>query len=337
MKRVLQLLSVAAFAALGAMAQDEPVVRVDLEARGDYQRDYVDGEAIRDDSGFKGQYLNLRVRGEIVGHWAYDFRHRLNKTNFDSNFFDATDWLYVNYSPNEHWTLSGGKQVVGIGGWEYDRAPIDLYFCSEFWNQVPCYQWGASVTHNFGSDALMFQFCQSPFDSYYTNSDMYAYNLVWSGKHGVWRPLWSANMMEWSQGRFINYLALGNAFDLGKWTIELDLMNRASNHQKFLLRDWSVMGEIAYRPCRAIKLYSHASYDQNNSGNNADLLVHDGTEITRVGAGVEYYPVKKFDIRLHAFYCYSWGTNTNPTGITQDRQSLFSVGATWKIKVFEKK
>lgn len=337
MNRLVQLLSVAVFTTLCAMAQDEPVVRVDLEARGDYQRDYVDGKAVRDSSGFKGQFLNLRVKGRITPHWAYDFRHRLNQTNFDSNFFDATDWLFIDYSPNERWTLSGGKQVVAIGGWEYDRAPIDLYFCSEFWNQVPCYAWGASVTHKCGSDALTFQFCQSPFQGYYKGADLYAYNLVWTGQHGVWSPLWSANMVEWAQGRFINYIALGNAFDLGpKLRVEFDLMNRAAGRQRFLLSDWSVMGEMACRPCRAVNVFAHASYDHNSSGTDADLLVRDGTAITRVGAGVEFYPVRKFDIRLHAYYCYSWGTNTNPEAIMRDRQHLAAVGVTWKVKVFDR-
>lgn len=56
-------------------------------------------------------------------------RHRLNKKNNDASFFDATDWLYLAYR-KDNWELSAGKQVVAIGGYEYDAAPIDLYFCS---------------------------------------------------------------------------------------------------------------------------------------------------------------------------------------------------------------
>ena len=50
----------------------------------------------------------------------------------DAGFFNATDWFYVDYKPTEQWTLSAGKQVIDIGGWEYDYAPINLYYCSEF-------------------------------------------------------------------------------------------------------------------------------------------------------------------------------------------------------------
>jgi len=55
-----------------------------------------------------------------------------------------------------------------------------------------------------------------------------------------------------------------------------------------------------------------------------------------VGVGVEYYPIrKKMDIRLHANYSYAWGNNTNPDGIMHDRQSYFTVGATWSMNLLQ--
>ncbi len=44
--------------------------------------------------------------------------------------------MYLNYEIGR-WGVQGGKEVVAIGGFEYDRAPIDLYSCSVFWNNVP--------------------------------------------------------------------------------------------------------------------------------------------------------------------------------------------------------
>ena len=340
MKHSLFLLIASALTAIGALAQqsDPAVVALTFQARGDYQRNYVDGKAVKDDCGFKGQYLNMIVQGAVGKQFEYYLRQRLNKSSFDSNFFDATDMLYLTYSPTEHISVSGGKQTVAIGGYEYDRAPIDLYYCSEFWNQVPCYEWGASATYRFSRrDALMFQFCQSPFRSFYKGTDMYAYNLQWNGTHGLWSTIWSANMMEWRQGRFINYIALGNLFRLGsRFSLELDFMNRASSHQTFLFKDCSVIGELAYRPCATLQLSAKCAYDVNRSGSPADLLVVDGTELTRVGAAVEFMPrIRHLDIRLHAAYCYSWGTNSNPSGTTADRQSFMTVGATWKFNAFK--
>lgn len=333
--RINALLSALLLSAMAAFAQSGDVVNIQLQARADYQREYVDGESVKGHSGFKGQYLNLCIGGDINRHFSYFFRQRLNKTNFDSEYFDATDMLYMDYKPNENWLISAGKQVVAIGGWEYDRAPIDLYFCSEFWNQVPCYQWGASVAYVMPHDKIMAQFCQSPFRTFGDNSDIYAYNVLWSGKHGVWSPLWSVNMQEWRSGRFINYLALGNAFDLGRVRVEFDFMNRASSHQRFLFDDFSIMGEVAYRPIDKISVFAHASYDVNKTHTECDKLVMAGTDITRLGCGLEFFPVKKYDIRLHADYCYTWGRNTNPDGISQDKQSIFNVGLTWKVTVFK--
>ena len=323
---------------LSAFSQDNDWVSITLQARADSQRLYEEGDAVKDDCGFRGQYLNLILDGDINEHFSYNYRQRLNKIS-TTPFFEATDWLYLSYRPIQQLTLSGGKLAVAIGGYEYDRAPIDLYYCSEFWNIVPCYEWGGSVAYTFnqGKDNIMFQFCESPFRCFYNHADMYAYNLLWTGKHGIWNTLWSVNMMEWKQGRFINYIALGNELNFSpKVRLQLDFMNRATSHQTFLFKDCSVMAELAFRPIDKVNVFGKYTYDVNRSGNEADLLVFDGSELHSVGAGIEYYPIrKKMDVRIHANYSYAWGNNTNPDGIMKDRQQYFTIGATWSMNFFK--
>ena len=121
---------------LDAKAQDNGL-RLQAETRIDYS-----GEQLKSDdykAGFYGRYLNVILSGTIGDKFSYAYRQRLNKAHADQSFFDATDWLYLNYAPSSNWQFSAGKQVVAIGGYEYDRAPIDLYFCSEFWNNIACY------------------------------------------------------------------------------------------------------------------------------------------------------------------------------------------------------
>lgn len=132
------LMALCTASAMGADDRDE-IIRLDVDARLDYQRDWNDGHTVSDNTGFEGKYLVIRVDGNITGNLSYSWRQRLNKNHNDGSFFDATDWVYLNYDINR-WSLSAGKQVVAIGGWEYDRAPIDLYGCSVFWNNIPCYQ-----------------------------------------------------------------------------------------------------------------------------------------------------------------------------------------------------
>ena len=78
MKKYLSL-AVLAVTVMGMHAQDNALIDLTVQARGDYQRVYEDGEAIKDDCGFKGQYLNLIIQGEINEHFSYSYRQRLNK------------------------------------------------------------------------------------------------------------------------------------------------------------------------------------------------------------------------------------------------------------------
>ena len=301
-----------------------------LEARGDWQHDSL----VKDERGFKGRYLNFVLAGNIGEKFSYAYRQRLNKFSKSSSFFDATDWLYINYSPVKRLTLSAGKQVAAIGGYEYDAPPIDIYFSSEFWYNIPCFQWGVSAEYALGgNDALKLQVTQSPFDGFYDHEDMYGYHLMWSGRHGVWSTLWSANLMEYAPKKYISYISLGNQLKLGRVKLCLDFLNRAANHQTYFFKDCSLVGEVSYKPKDCLNLYAKATYDVNKTHTDADLVIHKGTELTRVGGGVEFYPIKNHDVRLHADYSYAWGKNTNPNGTMQDDQSLVQVGVTWKMNL----
>lgn len=331
------MLLVAALFSLPMSAQQKIVEKLTVEARADYVRNSVDGENIKSESGFKGEYLNVKLSGHITDKFSYSMRQRLNKSAYDSNFFDATDWLLLNYSPDYHVTLSAGKQIILIGGYEYDRPPIDLYYCSEFWNNIPCYEWGASAQYRFSKrDRVVAQLCRSPYQRRYDNAELYAYNLIWYGQHGIWNTIWSANMAEWNENRYISFIALGNRFNFSRhWQIELDFMNRAANHQTYFLRDCSVIGELCYKPSSRLNITAKVSYDVNRTHHAADLSVMPGTELTRVGAGVEYFPADADDVRIHANYCYTAGRNGNPEGALKDKQSIIDVGLTWRLNIIK--
>ena len=51
-------------------AQESKVVNLQLETRMDYQREYLDGDAVKPNSGFKGKYLNVILNGNINDHWS---------------------------------------------------------------------------------------------------------------------------------------------------------------------------------------------------------------------------------------------------------------------------
>lgn len=324
-----------------SMAQESKQPQISFEARADYQRTDLAGEHLKEQSGFEGYILNFILNGNISPEFSYKYRQRLNGINRTTNFFDATDWIYLTYKPSERFSISGGKQVVYVGGWELDKAPIDCYFLSEYCYHFNCYQWGVSLGYQLasGHDSFLLQMCQSPFRSTYkamtnTSPEMYAYNLAWYGHHGFYQPIWTVNFMEYAPGKFVNYLSFGNRFRITeRLTFDLDFMNRASAGQKIVGEDFTVVGEVSYRPLDQLCLFARASHDSNSTDSPADLCVLPGTHITRVGGGVEYFPLRDKRVRLHAFYSYAMGENTHPAAVVKDRLSLFNIGLTWRIKV----
>lgn len=315
---------------LMAYAQGE-LVRLKMQTRIDYQREYMGGEAVKDNCGFKGKYFMLLLDGRINEHFSYAYRQRLNKENSRPSFFDATDWAYLTYQPDRHWSITAGKQPVAVGGYEYDANPVDVYYASEYWNNIPCFQLGAMVAYSTksGNDKIALQCSQSPFEA--NAADMYAYSLMWYGSHGCLGTLYSVNMVEYMPGRYISYQALGHRLSLGDFTIQADFMNRAASGQTFLFADCSAIVNVAYSPTDKLDVFGKVSYDVNNTNRKADYCVMPGTELTQVGGGVEYRPHKS--VRLHAAYSHCFGTNTNEAGTLKPGRNFMSLGFTWDINL----
>lgn len=341
-------LAMIATAALPVFAQEQEsapkselskeILNLNLDVRIDYQRDWQHGHVVDDNTGFEGKYFNLRLDGEIVDNLTYSWRQRFTKQILDGNFFDATDWIYLQYRLKD-FTFSAGKEVVAIGGYEYDRAPIDLYSNSVFWNNIPCYDLAATVGYYFtNQDRLKFQASQSPFFTP-ENRNMYAYNLMWEGTHDFFQSLWSVNMVEYTKNKYINYIALGNKFTFDPFTIEFDFMNRASSHQSFFFKDCSVMAEASYKPTQRWNIFAKYTYDVNNTHSLADYTVLPGTELNMIGCGVEFFPLLKdrTSLRLHANLFYSWGKNTNAYNIMHNKTTIFDVGVKWNMNVLKLK
>ena len=321
--------------------EENEIFKLGIEARFDYLNQTLDGDRLYDQSGFKVRYFNLRLDGRIGNKFSYSLRQRFNNINSASDFVQNTDWFHLTYKPTANWAISAGKQVVMIGGWEYDRAPIDLYFCSEFWNNVACYQLGVSGTYitDSGDDSITFQICQSPYRNSLANisgKDLYAYNLFWSGKEGCFSSLYSLNFSEYTRGKFDVYWVLGNQFTFGNNTIQFDIMNRGVTIEDILFDNYSLMFEYSHMIANRVNIFARATYDHVSDSYPEGLFLYPGTEITRVGGGVEYYPLGgkgNRDIRLHAAYAHTFGKNTNKDGIAKDKLGYLTVGLTWRIDV----
>lgn len=322
--------------------RDNEIFRLGIEARFDYLDQTYAGVRNNAASGFQVRYFNMRLDGQITPKFTYSWRQRFSKVNSFADFVNNTDWFHLTYRPTQNWAISAGKQVVMIGGWEYDRAPIDVYFCSEYWNNVNCFQLGASVayTTNEGNDTITLQVSQSPYDT--RDTDFYAYNLYWMGSHGFYTALHSLNFSQYAPGKYEAYVVLGNQFKFGDATIQLDLMNRGTSARELLFDNFSIMGEVDYLIADRVNLFAKVAHDHVGERSMNQMYLCHGTNVTRVGGGVEYYPLGgkgNRDVRLHAAYAYTLGENTNPNGTAVKDYGFLSVGLTWRIDVmsaFEK-
>ena len=310
------------------------ITRIDVQARMDWQDQWKQSTLKSDDSGFRGKYLVARMDGRYGDHLTYSIRQRFNRAHADESYFNSTDWANITWAFNDRFSISGGKQVVAVGGFEYDRAPIDLYQCSEYWNNIACYQFGVSAAWKLSkSDNLSLQICQSPNRA--AVKDMYAVNFMWNGSHGPWSAIWTLNAIESKPGDFIGYIALGNKFTAGITSLELDLMSRPMFSEFDPVDDISVMAELAVRPSERLNIFTKYSYDKNGS-NNLDFCVLPDTEVHRIGGGMEYFPVRDSRIlRLHAQVSYADGTNTNPYGVLGPKQFLLDMGVTLNLDVLK--
>ena len=338
MKRILSILSVVLCCSL-AQAQDKPSINVQAEVRFDYQREYIDGNALDANSGFEGKFLNVMAFGRFNDRFSYAFRQRLNKAHTKQSVFDATDFVNLTYRLNSHWSFTAGKQLVDLGRMVYNKAPIDMYFCTEFWNKFALYQWGVNTNYTTGNkkDVFQFQLTESPYD--FKNQDLYAFNLMWMGSHGWFKSFWSLNAMAYEPGEYLYFLSLGNHFQLGNAALKVDFMNRGSDADFFRLKDFSLIGELSYPVQANWNVYGKVSYDINKTENTSDFCVLPGTELTRVGAGMEYYPLKEGNknLRFHLYGCYATGKNGNPSGSALPGQFLVAAGVKMRVNVFQSK
>ncbi len=314
---------------LGALAQQTHVDEISVDTRATFHQGSVDGVY---ETHFQGDYLNLHILGQLTDRLSFRVRQRLNKKIEDTNPFNATDFLWIRWQPSPRWSFTFGKQAILLGGYEIDSAPIDVYYYGAFTsNLYQYYAFGASAAfHPAPGQSLVVQFIPSPISPVTQNA--YSYNLYWNG-HFVprWKTTWSYNLVEDMYDRKMNYLVLGNKFDLGALVVDVDLIDRASFHQKNLLSDWSAILK-AILTLGKWNLCTKVGYERNDAANtdenglSYDLTLPAGNDYFYGGAGVEYFPLGNENLRLHAAYFRN----------NHDKENHFDMGVTWRFTIYRR-
>ena len=209
------------------VAWDEVFNKFKLEVR-------ADGEITTTDStpnlGFHGKYFNFMLGGDLGGGFSYYFKQRIVANPGTVTFFDNTDFLYLDYMPNQNWRLRFGKDAMALGGFEYDASPIDVYFPTNLWRNIYCFQLAASGAYitDDGNHTFIAQVSNSPYINYNNlnyDAGLVAYNLYWAGNMGHFHTLWSTSMVEYKWNSYLNMTMLGMKLIYDKWDLYFDFMH----------------------------------------------------------------------------------------------------------------
>lgn len=332
----------------GQTSWSEVFTRFSLEARGDAMATVGDKP---DKVGFQGRYFNLLMGGRLGGGFSYFFRQRIIANKGSVDFFDNTDFLYLNYDVDSHWRLRFGKDALAIGGFEYDAPPIDEYCTTVYWDNFYCFQMAASAAYSTtdGRHSFVFQVSQSPYiKSLVRNWDdgLLAFHFLWNGSLGEHvKTLWSTSMIMRDRDHFtpycMNLTALGTQVDYDRWNWYFDFLHRALETDDWG-KNFSFVSRFNYRLTPQYSLFVKGSYEQNHSNldflpgttTSVDNLVPAGHEFVKAGIGIEYRPID--NVRLHFFSAF---LRESQNGDATVNGIAVNFGATWNMdfhKLFEK-
>ena len=348
-----------------AQVQLSPVLSdLNLEARVDFDYHNYNGSQNTEDNtyGFGGRYFNIRLGGNLSEHFSYYLRQRIIATPGSSTLFDNTDFLYINYKMSPNWTLRAGKDALLVGGFEYDAAPIDVYFNTYSWDMFYCFQLAASAsyTSSDGNQSVAFQVANSPYVyslfyqpatlGYENETSLLSYNLFWAGTFGHFKTLYSVNMFERERGYFMNYIALGHKLIYDRWDIYLDLM-----HHSLGTDDWGktfgIVSCANYWIKPWLSVFAKGGYETNHSKyeiayadfvsavapvDALDILAQPETDSYFFGFGIEMMPPFCKDVRIHACvnqYKYTHPDVNNPGSKTSDSRLNAKIGITWFMDI----
>lgn len=276
------------------------------------------------DGAFSADFVNVILEGNIGPNITYYWRQRFTKPFYNQYIpINATDHIWIRWDINERWALQGGKIPIVVGGYEFDDAPIDLYYWGVFADRLPdVYALGGNVIFKINPEnTLTAQVTQSPLGFGYSN--LFHTALFWTGRFAPWwHTIWSVNWMDDPEHNGFVMTGLGNRFTAGNFAAELDLMYRTSTKVQVLPANYSAILKLEYR-LPIVSVFAKGSLDYNK-GDIYDVLVSENSCTYIAGGGVEFFPLKNNDLRLHAV---AWWDSR-----VENRANL-TFGLTYRLRV----
>lgn len=192
------------------------------------------GEGMAPRGAFTFDHLMVDIKGRLAPRLSYRYLQRFNKAAKIyplEHLSNAIDYAYLRYDFSPSFGLIVGRQVLSVGGFEYDEFPIDIYDFSWIGDRVSPYLNGVtSVFQLSPSQQVTFQVVNNrtlPMEEAFGTSDLEAFRYPFYLSLG-WNSSYFDHLLQLryagSYGplaKGVNGLILGAGQKLNLRTLEL--------------------------------------------------------------------------------------------------------------------
>jgi hypothetical protein len=206
-----------------------------------FRNEFVDGDYTQ--SRFRTEQFRLEIRGQITNKVYFRFRDRYTRAQTSEsidNLSRSVDLAFLRFDLTDKFSISAGKMCADWGAWEFDWNPIDIYEYSDIVEYADNFLTGVGFTLTPSNrNQFTFQVLDSRTKSFnelygeqpnFTESKApLAFVSNWRGSlfDGKVKTIWSYSLFNEAQdasgkGANMNYIALGNEFNFGKFRFIYD-------------------------------------------------------------------------------------------------------------------
>lgn len=220
-------------------------INVDLHLRSAFHARFNSGTADRDEASFRFDHIMIGIYGNITDKLSCKYLQRLNKGTqaFETENLSSTiDYAYLKYQLTPQFAITGGRQALFVGGFEYNEYPINIYDYSGITNNITCYLTGVNVAYSIrNNQELAFQILNNkagtmeeafgripegierPFAPLY-------YSLAWNSNYSDNKVQlrYAATAGELAKGKWVFMVSGGQMANFGKVNIFLDILYHRS-------------------------------------------------------------------------------------------------------------
>jgi hypothetical protein len=206
-----------------------------------FRNEFVDGEYTQ--SRFRNEQFRLEFRGQVHEKVYFRFRDRYTRAQTSEsidNMSRSVDLAFVRFDLTKQFSITAGKMCADWGAWEFDWNPIDIYEYSDIVEYADNFLTGVGFTYTASPrNQWTFQVLDSrtkSFEELYGQQPNFteskaplAFVSNWRGSlfDGKLKTIWSYSLFNEAQkadgsNANMNYIALGNEFNFGKFRFIYD-------------------------------------------------------------------------------------------------------------------